>query len=49
MLAYLDEFGNNFGNRSCEDIAEELIETFDLLNCEVLEDGENGAYLWRVQ
>ena len=34
-----------FGNRSCEAIAEELIHQFDLFQCEVLEDGENGAVL----
>lgn len=38
---------NDFGSRSCEMLAKELIEHFDLLDCEVLEDGENGAYLWR--
>jgi hypothetical protein len=34
-----------FGARSCEMIARELIETFDLCRCEVSEDGENGAIL----
>lgn len=43
---YLSAFKGNFGDMSCEDIAEGLISEFDLLNCEVLEDGENGAYLW---
>lgn len=32
-----------FGAMSCEMIAEELIETFELSKCEVSEDDENGA------
>jgi len=32
-----------FGSRSCEMIAKDLCEAFDLRSCEVLEDGENGA------
>ena len=32
-----------FGNMSCEMIAKELAEQFELNYCEVLEDGENGA------
>lgn len=32
-------------NRSCEMIAEELIENFHLHRCEVFEDGENGCIL----
>lgn len=31
------------GATSCEMLAEELIERFDLCKCEVNEDGENGA------
>jgi hypothetical protein len=34
-----------FGERSCEMIARELIETFNLTECEVSEDGENGCRL----
>lgn len=34
-----------FGSRSCEDIAEELILNFWLMQCEVLEDWENWAAL----
>lgn len=33
----------NFGARSCETIAKDLVEAFDLDIAEVLEDGENGA------
>jgi hypothetical protein len=35
--------GCHFGRMSCEQIALELVRTFDLNYCEVLEDGENGA------
>lgn len=35
----------DFGPMSCEMIAEELIEAFDLISCKVLEDNENGAYV----
>lgn len=34
-----------FGAMSCEMIAEELINNFDLSGCDVSEDGENGAVL----
>lgn len=33
----------DFGNMSCEMIAQELIERFGLCYCAVLEDDENGA------
>lgn len=45
ILSYLSGQPINFGNNSCEDIAEILINKFDLISCEVLEDGENGAIL----
>ena len=32
-----------FGSKSCEMIAQELIDFFELSRCEVSEDGENGA------
>ena len=34
-----------FGPKSCEMIAEELIELYDLSKCEVNEDGENGCII----
>lgn len=35
----------NFDHMSCEMIAKDLCEAFDLRSCEVLEDGENGAFV----
>lgn len=41
---YEDDFKClNFEHRSCEMLARELIDVFDLIKCEVSEDGENGA------
>lgn len=42
---YKSEIPNvcHFGRKSCEDLAEELVNKFDLMSCEVLEDNENGA------
>lgn len=36
---------HEFGARSCEMIARDLIDFFDLSRCEINEDGENGAIL----
>lgn len=36
---------HKFGAMSCEMIAKELIQEFDLSRCEVSEDNENGAIL----
>lgn len=36
---------NNFQHRSCEMIARELIEKFNLTACDVSEDNENGCFL----
>lgn len=35
----------NFHNMSCEMIAKHLVTQFNLSECEVLEDGENGAII----
>lgn len=37
----------DFGESSCEMIARELLDRFDLYSCEVSEDGENGAIVTR--
>lgn len=37
----------DFAGMSCEMIASELITKFQLHSCEVLEDGENGALLFK--
>lgn len=37
-----------FEHRSCEMLAQELVEQFDLEYCEVLEDQENGATVEKV-
>lgn len=37
-----------FGRMSCEELAAELATKFDLESCEVLEDGENGAKVYKV-
>jgi hypothetical protein len=48
IKAYIeDSFGKDFGRMSCEDIATDLLMHFDLVSCSVLEDGENGANVWR--
>lgn len=36
-----------FGSKSCESIARELFEEFDLNYCSVLEDNENGAEVYK--
>ena len=38
-----------FNSMSCEMIARDLIEAFDLSKCEVSEDGENGAVLTQMR
>lgn len=37
----------DFQNRSCEQLAHELLHRFGLHACDVLEDGENGAWIFR--
>lgn len=34
---------HNFGARSCETLAQDLMDAYDLDYCQVLEDNENGA------
>lgn len=41
--SYPFEYFCEFGSKSCEMLAKELLEKFDLEYCSVLEDGENGA------
>ncbi len=41
--SYPFEYFCEFGAMSCEMIAQELLEKFDLEYCSVLEDNENGA------
>ena len=36
----------NFRNRSCEMLAKELLQEFDLSYCAVYEDNENGAEVY---
>jgi len=37
---------NYAGDKSCEQIARTLVHNLELVGCEVLEDGENGAVFW---
>lgn len=45
MEKFCREMYRDAGRKSCEDMAMELIAAFDLASCQVLEDGENGAYV----
>lgn len=38
---------HNFGSRSCETLARNLMEQFDCQSVEVLEDNKNGAEIWK--
>jgi len=40
---YADNECLKFNNMSCEMIAQELLDKFKLVSCEVFEDNENGA------
>lgn len=50
IAQYLDDKypTKQLGRTSCEMLAKDLIERFDLKACEVSEDGENGAILFRT-
>jgi len=39
----------DFGSKSCEMLARELLTEFDLEYCKVLEDNENGAEVYAVR
>lgn len=41
------EYGYYLGRTSCETLARYLCETLDLISAEVLEDGENGAIIYK--
>ena len=41
--------GCDFGSKSCEMLATELVNKFDLDYCSVLEDGENGAEVHNIR
>ena len=46
IARYLGEkYNHDFGPMSCEMIARELIDTFNLSACDVSEDNENGCFL----
>ena len=44
---YYDGECLKFVKMSCEMIAKELLEKFDLTKCEVSEDNENGAIVYK--
>lgn len=45
---YEDDHCLKFGGMSCEMIARELLEKFQLDSCKVMEDNENGAIIHRL-
>lgn len=51
LTKYFDDTHHlcDFGAMSCEMLARELIEVFDLSRCEVSEDNENGAVVTVVR
>ena len=48
ILAYLEgKYYGNFRGISCEMIANDILNEFELDYCSVLEDGENGAEVYK--
>lgn len=47
ILKYLNNFNGNLSYKSCEMIARNLSKEFNLNYCSVLEDGENGAEIFK--
>ena len=49
VVTYLnDDLVLDFGNKSCEMLAHEILEQFDMDSVEVLEDNENGAVVLKL-
>jgi len=49
VLGWLDfHYKGKFGGKSCEMIARELLNDFELNYCKVLEDNENGAEIFKT-
>lgn len=47
IQTYVSVFQPDAGSRSCEQMATEILEAFNLASCDVSEDGENGAIVIR--
>lgn len=43
VQTFVSVFQPDAGSRSCEQMAKEILEAYGLVQCEVSEDGENGA------
>lgn len=46
VLLYLGTLNGNLKDWSCEDLAEHLLNKYDAVSVEVLEDNENGAIVF---
>lgn len=42
---YMKSKGKDLGNSSCEDMAQDILTTFNCHSVEILEDNENGAVI----